>query len=133
MSNLLPPQDTGPVASNLPSPISSRPGVDNEIFKSPKSLLNEFCQSMKFSLPTYTSSSEGGSSVTTVSIVIEGNIVQHSHQSSETVLTKKLRKECEECAAQKAYSALTELYKVNHLRPELQKSQSCQKSGEKSH
>jgi len=86
---------------------------------------------MKFSSPTYACSSEGGSTVTTVSIVIEGKVVQHSHQSSEPTLTKKLRKECEERAAQKAYSALTEVYEVNHLRPELQKSQSCQKSGEK--
>jgi len=125
----LPPQGSGPVASSLPSPISSRPGVDNEFFKSPKSLLNEFCQSMKFSIPTYTSSSEDGFTVTTACIVIEGNVIKHSYQSSEVVLTKKLRKEHEENAAQKAYLALTELYGVNPSRPELQKSQSCQKSG----
>jgi len=123
--SLLPPQDTGPVASNLPSPISSRSGVD----KSPKSVLNEFCQSMKFSLPTYTSSSEDGFIVTTAYIVIKGNTVKYSYQSSEVVLTKKLQKEHEGYAAQKAYLALTELYGVNPSRPELQKSQSCQKSG----
>ncbi|XP_065884484.1 uncharacterized protein [Dysidea avara] len=126
--SLLPPQDTEPVAFKLPSPISSRPGVDNEFFKSPKSLLNEFCQSKKFSSPTYTTSSENGSTVTTACVVIEGNAVRYSHQSSEVVLTKKLRKECEECAAEKAYLALTELYRTDLSRPELQKSQSCQKS-----
>ena len=128
--SLLPTQDTVPAATaKLPSPISSRPGIENEFFKSPKSLLNEFCQSMKFSVPTYSSNSDSGSTVTTVSIVIEGSMVKHSHQSSEVVSTKKLRKECEECVAEKAYLALTELYGVSHSRPELQKSQSCQQPG----
>ena len=128
--SLLPTQDTVPAATvKLPYPISSRPGIENEFFKSPKSLLNEFCQSMKFSVPTYSSNSDSGSTVTTVSIVIEGSMVKHSHESSEVVSTNKLRKECEERVAEKAYSALAELYGVSHSRPKLQKSQSNQQFG----
>ena len=114
--SLLPPPDTQPacVAARNLSPKLQCARTSGQYFISPKSLLNEFCQSKKFSLPKYSSNLECGIITTTVCIRIEGKIIQYSYQYSEIVLTltKKLRKECEECAAEIAYSALTKLYRA---------------------
>ena len=96
--------------------ISSRrsPSNDTEIFKSPKSKLNEWCQSMKFLSPKYYQSQTSDNYlVVTVSIMIEGQKVQYSYTSEQMNSTKKFIKECEENAAEIAYSALTELYETS--------------------
>ncbi|XP_065885155.1 uncharacterized protein [Dysidea avara] len=112
--SFLPPPDTQPacVAARNLSPKLQCARTSGQYFISPKSLLNEFCQSKKFSLPKYSSNLECGIITTTVCIRIEGKVIQYSYQYSKIVLTltKKLRKECEECAAEIAYSALTKLY-----------------------
>jgi len=88
-----------------------RPPLGKEFFKNPKSLLNEFCQSMKFSSPSYQNQrSENGVVVTTVFIRIEGQEVHYSYTSEEAVYTKKHIKQCEESVAEIALIALTKLY-----------------------
>jgi len=93
------------------SSFSPRPPPCKEFFKNPKSLLNEFCQSMKFSLPSYQNQrSEDGVVVTTVSIRIEGQEVHYSYTSEEAGYTKKHIKQCEESVAKVALISLTKLY-----------------------
>ena len=83
-----------------------------EFAKNPKSLLNEFCQSIKFSLPQYNSRmSENGFLVITVTITIEGKEVDYFYTSEQGMSpTKNYIKRCEERAAEIAFTSLTELY-----------------------
>ena len=101
--------------------------------KSPKSKLNEFCQSMKFPLPNYQSQTSNGFLTVTVSIRIEGQEVCYSYTSSyaseQVSSTKKNIKQCEEYAAEKAYKALTELYGADVM--PLQRAQSYHESSGK--
>jgi len=93
------------------SSFSPCPLLGKGFLKSLKSLLNEFCQSMKFSLPSYQNQrSENDFVVTTVSIRIEGQEVHYSYTSEEAVYTKKHIKQCEKSAAEIALIALTKLY-----------------------
>ena len=85
-----------------PPPSPSRELSD----KSTKSKLNEFCQSMKFSSPSYQISENG--LVVTVSIMIEGQEVQYSYTSEQAMITKKHIKQCKENVAEIAFTALTE-------------------------
>ena len=77
-------------------------------FKSPKSKLNELCQSLKFSSPIYQKSEDD--MVITVSITIEGQEVHYPYTSEQTMSTKKYIKQCEENAAEIAFTELTKLY-----------------------
>ena len=88
----------------IDSSISARPPPGKELSKNPKSLLNEFCQSNKFSLPMYQTSEDGF--VVTVSIMIEGQEVHYSYTSEQAMSTKKYTKQCEEIVAEKAFTAL---------------------------
>ena len=106
----------------------SHPTPGRELFaKNPKSKLNEFCQSMKFSSPIYQISENG--LVVTVSIMIEGQEVHYSYTSQQPMITKKHIKQCEENVAE---IALTELYGTNITQP--QHTQSCdEQSGKRSY
>ena len=99
-------------ADNLqsaPDPaVLSQPSPVKEFLGNPKSKLNEFCQSKKFSSPKY-QISEGGF-VVTVSIMIEGQEVHYSYTSKQAMSTKKYIKQCEEIVAEKAFTALNKLY-----------------------
>ena len=87
--------------------ISPRPSLGREFSgKNPKSKLNELCQSMKFSSPSYQISEND--LVVTVSIMIEGREVQYSYTSEQAMITKKYIKQCEENVAEIAFTALTE-------------------------
>ena len=88
--------------------VLSRPSPVKEFLGNPKSKLNEFCQSKKFSSPKY-QTSEGGF-VVTVSIMIEGQEVHYSYTSEQAMSTKKYIKQCEEMVAEKAFTALNKLY-----------------------
>ena len=109
-------EQTAPLPHLAPFPylffnpsISARPPLSSgEPSKNPKSKLNEFCQSMKFSLPKYQISEN--SFVVTVSITIEGRDVCYSYTSEQAMSTNKYIKQCEENAAEIAFTALTELY-----------------------
>ena len=90
-----------PVVSSQPSPIK-------QFSRNPKSKLNEFCQSKKFSLPKYQTSEDGF--VVTVSIMIEGQEVHYSYASKQAMSTRKYTKQCEENAAEIALTALSKLY-----------------------
>ena len=79
--------------------------------KNPKSKLNELCQSMKFPSPKYYQSQTSENHlVVTVSTIIKEKEVKYSYTSKQVSSTKKYIKQCEESAAEKAYTALTELY-----------------------
>ena len=98
------------------------PTPGRELFaKNPKSKLNEFCQSMKFSSPIYQISENG--LVITVSIMTEAQEVHYSYTSEQAMITKKHIKQCEENVAEIAFTALTELYGTNRTQP--QPNQCC--------
>ena len=91
--------------------VSAQSSLGKGDFKSPKSKLNELCQSMKFSPPKYQDQiSDNGFVDVTVSIMIEGQDVCYSYTSEQAMSTKKYIKQCEENAAELAFKALTELY-----------------------
>ena len=90
------------------SSISARLQPGKEFLKNSKSLLNEFCQSKKFSLPKYQISEDGF--VVTVSIMIEGQEVHYSYASKQAMSTRKYTKQCEENAAEIALTALSNWY-----------------------
>ena len=91
--------------------VSAQSSLGKGGFKSSKSKLNELCQSMKFSLPKYQDQiSVNGFVIVTVSIMIEGQDVCYSYTSEQAMSTKKYIKQCEENAAEIAFTKLTELY-----------------------
>ena len=94
---------------SAPDPVVlSQPSSVKEFLGNPKSKLNEFCQSKKFSSPKY-QTSEGGF-VVTVSIIIEGQEIHYSYTSEQAMSTKKYTKQCEEMVAEIAFTALSKLY-----------------------
>ena len=82
------------------------------VFKSPKSKLNELCQSLKFSSLKYQNQISENCIVVTVSITIEGQEIHCSYTSEQAVFTKKYIKQCEENAAEIAFTKLTRLYGI---------------------
>ena len=103
--------------------ISSRPSPIKENSRNPKSKLNEFCQSKKFSSPKYQTSEDHF--VVTVSIMIGGQDVCYSYTSEQAMLTKKDIKQCEEYVAEIAFTALTKLYGTCLSSTSPQRTQSC--------
>ena len=91
--------------------ISARPAPGKEFSKNPKSLLNEFCHSKKFSSPKYQHQiSENGLVVITISIMVDGQEVHYSYTSEEAQSTKKYIKQCEENAAEIVFTTLNGRY-----------------------
>ena len=95
------------------SSISARPVPGKEFTKNPKSLLNEFCHSKKFSSPKYQYEiSDNGLVVITISITIEEQEVQYCYTSEEAQSTKKYIKQCEENAAEIVFTTLNDRYRT---------------------
>ena len=91
--------------------ISALPAPGKKFSKNPKSLLNEFCHSKKFSLPKYQHQiSENGLVVVTISIMIDGQEVHYSYTSEEAQSTMKCVKQCEENAAEMVFTTLSDRY-----------------------